>query len=398
MIRQFPFACVALLGFSFVAVADEPRITFETQQLSDKFFAEGAAFGDFNHDGAMDVVAGPFWFEGPEFQTQHTYYPPKPFDPLGYSDNFFAFAYDMNGDEWTDIVILGFPGQDASWYENPKGKEGNWVRHIVMPIVDNESPTFTDITGDGKPEVVCSVDGYFGYGAVDWSDPASPWTFHRISEQTAGGKFTHGLGVGDVNGDGRLDLLEKSGWWEQPESLSGDPVWKKHPVVFSEAGGAQMYAEDLNGDGRNDVITSLQAHGYGLVWYEQLAGDGEPQFRQHVIVGARMKDNPHGVRFSQIHAIDFVDIDGDGLKDIVTGKRHWAHGPKGDAEPDAPAVVYWFRRVPRSGGLVDWIPYLIDDDSGIGTQVIAGDITGDGRPDVVVGNKKGIFVHRQMPK
>ncbi len=394
--RVIPLCCFAAC-FAIAAADDKPAPTFQKQQLSDKFFAEGAAYGDFNHDGAMDIVGGPFWFEGPEFTKQHAYYPPKPFDPLGYSDNFFTYTYDINGDEWTDIIVLPFPGKDAIWYENPKGKDGNWLRHSVMPKVDNESPVFTDITGDGKPEVVCSADGYFGYAGPDWNDPVKPWTFHRISDQTAGGMFTHGLGVGDVNGDGRLDLLEKSGWWEQPEKLDGDPVWKKHPFSFGD-GGAQMYAEDLNGDGRNDVVTSLQAHGYGLVWFEQLPGEGETKFQRHMITGSKPEESPHKVVFSQIHAIDFVDMDGDGLKDIITGKRYWAHGPKGDAEPDAPAVLYWFQRLPAKDGSVDWVPHLIDNDSGIGTQVMAGDFTGDGKPDVVVGNKKGIFVHRQGKK
>lgn len=389
-----------IAGNSLLLAADKSEISFEKQVLSDKFFAEGAGYGDFNRDGKMDVVAGPFWYEGPEFTKQHTYYPPKPYDPLHYSDNFSAFAYDINGDKWDDIVIIPFPGVEGFWYENPQGKEGNWVRRQTIPSVDNESPTFLDITGDGKPEMICSTEGYFGYATPDWNDPAKPWTFHRISDKSAGGKFTHGLGVGDVNGDGRLDLLEKNGWWEQPEKLDGDPVWKKHPFEFAKAGGAHMFAEDLNGDGRPDVITSLQAHGYGIVWWEQLAAgsDGEPKFEQHVITGAKPEDNKHGVVFSQPHALDFVDIDGDGLKDIISGKRFWAHGPKGDAEPNAAAVLYWFQRVKAADGTVDWVPHLIDDDSGIGTQVMAGDINGDGKPDVVVGNKKGIFVHRQVKK
>ena len=387
-----------LASMAMPVLAGEPSSSFTKQQLSDKFFAEGAAIGDFNHDGKMDVVAGPFWFEGPDFTVEHTYYPPKPYDPLGYSDNFLTYTYDISGDGWTDIVVLGFPGKEAFWYENPQNKAGNWVQHLIFPIVDNESPTFLDITGDGKPEVVCSTDGYFGYASPDWNDPAKPWEFHRISDQTAGGKFTHGLGVGDVNGDGRKDLLEKSGWWEHPASLEGDPVWKKHAVTFSEGGGAQMYAEDVNGDGRNDVITSLQAHGYGLVWYEQLPGGDEPQFQSHAITGAKPEESPHHIVFSQLHAIDFVDMDGDGLKDIITGKRYWAHGPKGDPEPGAPAVLYWFRRISKGQGEVDWEPHLIDDDSGVGTEVMAGDVTGDGLPDVVVGNKKGIFVHRQVRK
>ncbi|MDG1890446.1 MAG: VCBS repeat-containing protein [Verrucomicrobiota bacterium] len=106
-------------------------------------------------------------------------------------------------------------------------------------------------------------------------------------------------------------------------------------------------------------------------------------------------ENRYGVSFSQLHAIDLIDMDGDGLKDIITGKRFWAHGPNGDAEPNAPAVLYWFK-LDRNDKGVDFIPHLIDDNSGIGTQVMAKDIDGDGYPEIVVGNKKGTFVHRHL--
>jgi len=176
-------------------------------------------------------------------------------------------------------------------------------------------------------------------------------------------------------------------------------VWKQHKFAFN-AGGAQMYAYDVNGDRLPDVITSLAAHGYGLVWWEQLKerdANGETKFKQHVIMNTKPEDNKYGVKFSQLHAVDLVDMDGDGLKDIVTGKRFWAHGSHGDAEPDAAAVLYWFK-LTRTGKDVDFVPHLIDDNSGIGTQVVVGDINGDKLPDIIVGNKKGTFVSLHSAK
>ena len=142
----------------------------------------------------------------------------------------------------------------------------------------------------------------------------------------------------------------------------------------------------------------MAAHGYGLAWYEQLrakSDKGEIQFQQHLILNPDAKPNAHGVSWSQLHAVDLVDMDGDGLKDIVTGKRFWAHGNHGDPEPNAPAVLYWFKLVRNPDKSVDFVPYQIDNDSGVGTQVVAGDINGDKLPDIVVGNKKGTFVHLQ---
>jgi hypothetical protein len=392
--------------------------SFEKIQLTDQFWAEGATYGDINRDGIMDVVYGPFWFEGPGFKKRHEYAPatrtfklknadgtereiPGFEGGLGknntYSDNFIAFTYDFNGNGWQDILILGFPGEKSSWFENPKGQPGHWIRHDVLDVTDNESPTFADLTGDGKPEIICSSKGAYGYARPDWSDPRKPWKFHPISPNNNYHKFTHGLGIGDVNGDGRLDLLEKNGWWEQPASLEGDPVWKFHAFTFG-TGGAQMYAYDVNGDGRNDVITSLAAHGFGLAWYENVLEDGKITFREHIFMNKEPDENRYGVKFSQLHAIDLVDMDGDGVKDLVTGKRFWAHGPTGDPEPGAPAVLYWFKLVRNSDKTVDFVPHRIDDNSGVGTQVVAADITGNKAPDIIVGNKKGAFVFLHQKK
>ena len=392
--------------------APEPQ-RFETRQLSEHFWGEGAAAGDINRDGQMDIVSGPFWYAGPEFTDRHEFYPATAFferkredgtvttipgfeGALGvankYSDNFLAFTRDFNGDGWLDILVIGLPGEAAAWYENPRSTGQHWTRHLVFSPVDNESPAFVDINGDGRPEIVCNSGGYFGYVEQTATDPTQPWTFRPITPKGEWGRYTHGLGVGDVNGDKRPDLIEADGWWEQPASLEGHPVWTKHDADFG--GGAQFHVYDVNADGLPDVIGSRDAHGYGLAWYEQVKTGAATSFQQHLIVGERADQNPHGVVFSQIHAIDLTDVDRDGAMDIVTGKRFWAHGRDGDPEPNAPAVVYWFQLV-RQGGNVEFVPHLIHDDSGVGTQVLATDVTGDGLPDVVVGNKKGTFLHVQ---
>jgi putative membrane-bound dehydrogenase-like protein len=365
--------------------------TFQKSQLSDQFFCEGANFGDFNHDGVMDVVSGPYWYAGPKFTERHEYYPAVPFNIAKYSENFFAFTYDVNRDGWTDIVIIGFPGKEAWWFDNPHGKSERWERHVMLPAVDDESPTFTDVTGDGVPELVCANGGQLGYAEIPKDDPAKEWKFHAVTPKRDYQRFTHGLGVGDVNGDGRQDLLEKDGWWEQPSPGAKAEFWKFHPVKFSEGGGAQMYAIDLNGDKRNDVVTSKAAHAYGLSWFENLGEhNGEIKFKEHLIMGEQPKENEYGVAFSQMHAIAIADMDHDGVPDIITGKRFWAHAEHDPGSLD-PAVLYWFKTV-RQHGSARFIPYRIDSNSGVGTQVVAGDLNGDGWADIVVGNKKGTFV------
>src|SRR5688572_8223837 len=339
-------------------------VRFERKRLTDAFHSEGAGAGDFNRDGKLDVIFGPYWYGGPAFDVRHEYAPVKRFDPArGYSDNFFAFTHDVNADAWTDILILGFPGTTAAWYENPRDtRSGHWRRHLVIEKgVDNESPTFADLTGDGKPELVFHTHGRLGYAEPDAGDPAKPWTFHAISPRGDRGPFTHGLGVGDVNGDGRADVLERGGWWEQPVSLDGDPLWVHHAADFG-AGGAQVYVYDVDGDGLHDVITSLQAHGYGLAWFKQTRAGDAITFEKHLIMGGPDERTDHGVVFSQLHALDLADVNGDGLMDVITGKRRWAHGTDKDPEPNAPAVLYWFELVREKGRPFRFVPHVIDDD------------------------------------
>jgi hypothetical protein len=268
MLRSIEAIAAVLLVASVGMCQGDVRIDWRTQKLSGQFYSEGATSGDFNQDGNPDVAAGPFWYAGPDFKESHQFYAQDPLDPHGYSNNFFSFTDDFNGDGWDDILVYGFPGADASWFENPKGAERFWPRHQVLDVVDNESPAYLDLTGDGQAEIVCSSGGYFGFAEVNRQASEGPWKFRRISDNSAGGRFTHGLGVGDVDGDGRLDLLEKSGWWQQPESLDGDPMWKKHSVAFAEgSGSAQMFAYDVVGVGDNVVICSQIAHGFGLAWF-----------------------------------------------------------------------------------------------------------------------------------
>ena len=381
--------------------AASSNLTFRRQQLSPDFFCEGATFADVDRDDHRDVIAGPYWYSGPLFQERHEIYEPKTFDPAGYSDNFFAFARDFDGDGWVDLLMVGFPGEAAHWFENPRGEERHWPRHLVWPNVDNEAPAFTDLTGDGLPELVFHSGGRFGWAEPDPADPRAPWRFRALSPDLGLQRFVHGLGVGDVDGDGRPDLLEKSGWWQQPASLDGDPPWTKHAFDFASGrqGGAQMHAYDVDGDGDADVVTSLAAHGFGLSWFEQVKDSaGAISFVEHRFMDEAPEDSPHGVRFAELHALELADMDGDGLRDIVTGKRWWSHGAQGDPEPGAPAVLHVFRLVRRAPGEVDFIPQRIDADSGVGVQVVAGDVDGDGRLDVVVGNKKGTFVFLQTPQ
>ena len=431
--RRLMKASVLLL-FLAASLHAETVISWQRQQLHGDFYSEGAGIGDINGDGKPDIVAGPFWWEGPAFEKKHAYYEPKIFSINGYSDNFFAYVQDFNADQRNDILILGFPGKEARLYLNPGTHDDKpWPMHIVADVVDNESPVFTDITGDGKPEIVCSTAGRFGWFAPNWDKPTEKWPFVAVSDDLKVAKFTHGLGVGDVDGDGHMDLLEAGRWWEQPQSGedgrskmedgAGKPSpasisqlpspatqspWTQHNFAAGIGGGAQMFAYDFDGNGTNDVFTALAAHRYGVAVFLQNKPPSsnsdlpssvaqQPRWQRRMLASEQPQDNDYGIVFSQPHAAYLADINGDGIKDIVTGKRYWAHNGH-DPDERGHRVIYWYETKRDGKGGVDFVPHLVDAESGVGVDVQVGDVNGDTLPDIVVANKAGVYILTQQRK
>jgi hypothetical protein len=378
------------------------NITWKKTVLDRAFVSEGVAVADVNKDGKMDVLTGEVWYEAPDWKP-HRIRPGKDDWSQGdknvYSESFCCWAEDVNGDGWVDLIVIPFPGKAAHWYENPQGQPTLWKEHEIWHSACNETPQYVDLFGTGKRVLIMGWQpkGKDNEGQMAWftpgKDPTALWEMHPISEPSTPGhpvpgtfRFSHGLGIGDVNGDGRADVLCTGGWWEQPAKDEGKP-WTFHPADLGPDC-ADMYAFDLNGHGKADVLSS-SAHQFGIWWHEQKANpDGkEPAFVRHDLF-------PH--LFSQTHALHFVDINGDGLKDLVTGKRWWAHGATGDVDPGAPAVLYWFEAKKNANGSTRFVPHQIDNNSGIGTQFAVADVNGDKLPDIVVANKKGVFVFEQI--
>ena len=373
--------------------AAEP-VRWEKKTLADKYYCDGVNVGDFNHDGHTDVVAGPFWYEGPSLERVHEFYPAVPLPPeKSPSNSMFSYAWDFSGDGWDDILVLGRVHlHEAYWYENPAKQNAPWKKHFVFERIRGESPPFVDVDRDGRPELICHWEERWGLLKFDAKTPTKPWRFEPITARGEFDQFYHGTGIADVNNDGRLDLILSDGWWEQPADWRGGP-WVEHRFRFAKRGGAQMFADDVDRDGDQDIITALDAHGWGLAWFEQTKENGATSFREHKFMGDRAEESAYGVAFSQPHALAMADLDGDGRSDLIVGKRRWAHGPNGDVEPGATPVVYWFRLVNEPGKPPRFEPHLIDDASGVGVQITAADVDSDGRIDVLTASKLGTFVY-----
>ena len=362
-------------------------VRFRKHVVSADFVSEGVAAADIDRDGDVDLIAGAIWFEAPSWKP-HELRPAKAFSVhRGYSDSFIDFALDVNRDGWPDVVQFDFPGRAGYWYENPRGGTGAWTRRVVHPAVASESPLMADVNGDGRDDLLF-VDA--AARQMVWTEaPSKPgdttWTRHVVGEplpQARSRAMPHGLGFGDVDGDGRLDVLSIDAWWRAPARAGG--AWEEHLADLG-APAAQMYAFDADGDGDRDVVAS-SAHDYGLWWYEQVRDAGITRWIRHTV------DD----RVSVMHALAAADLDGDGLMDLVSGKRFLAHNGNDPGEYD-PSVLLWYRGGRDAAGHPTWTPYLIDGDAGIGLQIVLRDVTGDGRPDIVTSSKKGVFVFERIP-
>ncbi|MEX2016225.1 MAG: VCBS repeat-containing protein, partial [Candidatus Hydrogenedentales bacterium] len=364
-----------------VADGDAP-VEFERQKIADTVF-EAAGAGDFNQDGHIDIVSGGAWWAGPDFDTRqdHTVVAQHG----DYYDDFADYPFDVNGDGWLDVFTGGWFGENLRWVENLQGKSARWREHEIAKVGNVERPNFWDIDGDGRIELVPNTPGnpqrIFRVG-IDAASGEPSFTGTQISDVKTG----HGLGFGDLDGDGRGDLIVNSGWFQQPE-LPFEQPWPFHQdFALVESASVPVLVHDVDGDGDSDLIVGA-GHDYGLWWWEQAEvvnvadGAGTRTWNRHEIELDR----------SQFHTLELADLDNDGEMELVTGKRWRAHA-EGDPGVDDPVGLYYYE---INGGAfqrhdIDFGPAA--QHSGTGIYLWIEDLDRDGRRDIVAPGKEGLYV------
>lgn len=385
------FVCIWLLPTGFASAQTNAQGVQFCPTLLTVDANEGIDIADVNNDGSLDIVAGRNWFAAPDFK-------PRPLRSIddwnGYVQSNGEHLYDVDNDGWIDVVAGSFLPSEIYWYQNP-GKEGLkqgklWKKQLLVDtkFSQNEMCFLRDFDGDGKPEWI--------FNSWKKQNPVIAWSFQKTNKQPASfvlkphviGDQTHGhgMGFGDVNQDGREDVLVSTGWYERPENdpLSGKP-WKFHADWSLPHASCPMLVRDINGDGNNDIVWG-HGHNYGVYWWEyQGTQEGKLNYQQHVI------DD----RYSQAHAIHFADIDGDGADELITGKRVRAHNGKDPGGKERPCMYYY----KWDASAQSFHRFVIDEGHiGIGLQIRTADIDGDGDIDIAVAGKDGTWLLRNQSK
>ena len=369
-----------MLGGASPLWAESSEVAFKMHRVG-TYRGESCGVGDFNNDGKLDIVALPYLYLAPAFEAKTICVVEGDVDEegKGYRWDFMNAPLDVDGDGMLDVVTCSWFGKKAEWLKNPGAKEGLWPRTLIEENGNYECGDLWDIDGDGKTlEVMPMVKPTVWYESGILADGKRGMVRHVISEE----EMTWGNGCGDINGDGRPDVLRPDAWFEAP----ADPragTWKKHPWAIGgkEEGKVdhtpQIHVYDINADGLADIVTSI-AHNYGIFWYEQVRKDSDSLWKRHLIDDT----------WSQAHSIVLADMDEDGDLDLVTGKRFMAHNGGDPGGTEAPCV-YWYEL--NRGPNPTWKKHPISVNQGIGSglNLVVADLDADDDLDVIVTGKWG---------
>lgn len=359
-----------------IALLAAPPLHFERQKIGEGIY-EACSIFDVNKDKHLDIVHGEYWYPGPDFAEKHKI--ATILREGDYYDDFSNYPMDVNGDGYLDIVTGGWWGMSALWRENPKGKPVAWTNHEMAKVGNVERNCFYDLDGDGIVEVFSTTKpvNFFRLNTDRRGRGTGSFTQYVIEEGGGG----HGFGCGDLNGDGRPDLLYATGWHEGPKDPFDVKGYQWHPIWNLGLASCPILVHDVNKDGRNDIIVG-QGHDYGLAWYEQV---GDPA------TATGWKKHDIETDKSQFHEMQLHDLDKDGEPELITGKRYRAHNENDPGAAD-PLGLYYYK---INGGafertIIDYGP--AGQASGTGIYLWIADIDKNGWPDILAPGKEGLYL------
>jgi len=358
-----------------------PPVRFEKVVISDERYESAGVF-DVTGNGVLDIISGAWWYPGPDFKRRCRIGEVRAEGE--YYDDFSTLPMDVNGDGYTDFITGGWWGNTLRWRENPKGDPAKeWPEHVIAETGNVETTLACDVDGDGQVELFPNTPGHAQRVFKLVRDKSGRGTGKFLDVTLMDGPSGHGLGFGDIAGNGRVDIVLAKGWLEAPaDPLKGK--WTFHPEFDLGSASCPILVVDVNGDGLNDLIVG-GAHQYGLNWYEQRIVGGKRTWVRHPI-------DPFN---SQYHDMKWVDIDGDGACELVTGKRYRAHCGR-DPGADDPVGIYYFKWTGEGFAkqVIDYGPARVG--KGCGIQFCVADLDGNGRLDVVAPGKDGLHLFRNL--